>query len=67
MFRSQTPLRKSFATRTAPSPNFARSIAYPLLEAKRRSRFFMTTVLLWTRAGLRHWREHRRAISSSLR
>ena len=49
MFRSQTPLRKSFATRTAPSPNFARSIAYPLLEAKRRSRFFMTIVLLWTR------------------
>ena len=42
MFRSQTPLRKSFATRTAPSPNFARSIAYPLLEARRRSRFFMT-------------------------
>ena len=67
MFRSQTPLRKSFATRTAPSPNFARSIVYPLLEAKRRSRFFMTIVLLWTRAGLRHWREHRRAISSSLR
>lgn len=58
MFRSQTPLRKSLATRTAPSPNFARSIAYPLLEAKRRSRFFMTIVLLWTRAGLRHWREH---------
>lgn len=66
-FRPSTLLRKSPAILTVPSPSFVQSIAYPLLAVRRKSRSSMMIARLWPRAGLRHWRERRRAILLSPR